>query len=386
MKILWSLCLCILSVSSLSAQEGEHIYLGTSHQLYSEVLGENREYWISLPESYDDANSEYKRYPVLVVLDGRAHFKSVTGTVNYLSSGYNGNLQIPEMIVVAIRNVNRRRDFTPDKIVTTRANDSGGGKRFLSFLEEELLPDIDTKFRTQPYRILFGHSLGGLIAIHAYMTESTSFSSFIAADPSFGTWDPEVMDGKLDTISSKSFDRFLYIATANWGKRNIRNRDRHVRFYESLNSLSEGELRSKLEYFEDENHGSIPPQAFYEGITSIFDGYGIYYRDIESAEQLKIHFQGLSERLSFSFYPPEDLVNRVAYMMLRNEGQRDEAIELFELNTANYPGSYNAFDSLGEAYERIGDKDKAIVNYKKSLELNPDNEHARNKIDTLSID
>ena len=63
---------------------------------------------------------------MLIVLDGNAHFRSISGMVNYMSSGFNGNIRIPEMIVVAIQNIDRRRDFTPDKIITKRENNSGG--------------------------------------------------------------------------------------------------------------------------------------------------------------------------------------------------------------------------------------------------------------------
>jgi predicted alpha/beta superfamily hydrolase len=129
--------------------------------------------------------------------------KSITGMVNYMSAGYNGNRKIPEMIVVAIQNVNRNRDFTPDKIITTRENDFGGGDRFLSFLEDELIPQLDQEYRTIPYRILYGHSLGGLLATHAYMKEKTLFNSFIAVDPSFGAWDADTMDKKLEAITNK---------------------------------------------------------------------------------------------------------------------------------------------------------------------------------------
>src|SRR5690606_29472209 len=119
---------------------------------------------------------------------------------------------------VAIQNVDRRRDYTPDKIITVRENNTGGGDSFLGFLEDELLTELDQKYRTTSYRILFGHSLGGLLATHAYMKEKTLFNSFIAVDPSFGTWDSETMDKKLDSLGEQSFDRYLYIATANWGK------------------------------------------------------------------------------------------------------------------------------------------------------------------------
>ena len=368
------------------AQETKEISIGTVHQIHSNQLNEDREYWVNLPESYHDEGNSYKRYPILILLDGNAHFRSITGMVNYMSSGYNGNRVIPEMIVVAIQNVDRRRDFTPDKIITVRENNSGGGEKFLSFLEEEMIPELDANYRTDSYRILFGHSLGGLLATHAYMKEKTLFNAFIAVDPSFGTWDAETMDQKLEAVTDQSFERYIYLATANWGKRNIRNRDRQVRLYESLHSKSPGEFPAKLEYFENENHGSVPPIAFYQGLSSMFDGYGISYREIKSLDQLLQHFQLISQRLSFDFYPPESLVNQTGYTFLqsRNPEEQAKALDFFLLNTKNYPGSYNAFDSLGEAYETLGDAKKAIESYQQSLNLNPAHEHAKNKIEILS--
>jgi len=374
--------LAVIGAHLSYAQSVNEITIGTKYKFHSNILGEDREYWVSLPESYNEETSSYKSYPVLIVLDGNAHFKSITGMVNYMSSGYNGNRKIPEMIVVAIQNVNRSRDFTPDKIITKRENDFGGGDNFLSFLEEELIPELDQKYRTMPYRVLYGHSLGGLLATHAYMKNKSSFNSFIAVDPSFGSWDAITMDKKLDNVTVNSFNRFIYIATANWGKRNIRNRDRHVRLYEALNSKCEGEFPAQLEYFENENHGSIPTIAFHNGISSIFEGYGISYRDIENEEQLIDHFRSLSLRLSWDFDPPEALVNRVGYQLMRSDISK--AIAFFTLNAENFPNSSNAFDSLAEAYEALGDKEKAIKNYKKSFDLNPNNEHARAKIESLN--
>ena len=385
-KNVFVLIFFLIISNQIISQDVKQIVIGTKQTLHSNILNEDREFWISLPESYNAQAASHKKYPLLIVLDGDAHFRSITGMVNYMSSGYNNNLRIPEMIIVAIQNVNRRRDFTPDKIITTRENDSGGGERFLSFLENELIPELDKKYRTEPYRILFGHSLGGLLVTHTYLKAQTIFNAFIAVDPSFGTWDAETIDKKLDAVTEQSFKRFIYIATANWGKRNIRNRDRHVRLYESLNSKCKGELPAKLEYFENENHGSVPTIAFYNGISAIFKGYGIYYRDVESAEQLAKHFQSLSKRLNWDFSPPEALVNQLGYRMLqsRNASDRATALSFFLLNIENFPDSYNAFDSLAEAYEVLGDKANAINNYKKSLKLNPNNENAIIKIENLN--
>lgn len=356
-----------------NSQNKEKIFIGTKHNLHSEILNEEREYWVSLPDSYNNEGSSYKNYPVLIVLDGNVHFKPISGMVSFMA----GNGEIPEMIVVAIQNVDRRRDFTPDKIITVRKNNSGGGERFLGFLEEELIPALDKEYRTEPYRILFGHSLGGLLAAHTYMKEKTLFNAFIAADPSFGTWNAETMDKKLEAATQNSFKRFLYIATANWGKRNIRNRDRHVRFYESLNSKCEGDFPAKMEYFENKNHSTVPLVAFYNGISSIFEGYGVSYRDINTVKQLEQQFQTISQRLSWDFKPLETLVNRIGYRFLRsrNEKERSKALDFFILNTNNYPNSSNAFDSLGEAYENLGDDKNANINYQKSIQLNSENGH-----------
>lgn len=384
-KNIFIILVLLTGINQVKSQDAGQIVIGTKHILHSNVLNEDREYWVSLPESYGKEELSYKKYPLLVVLDGNIHFKAVSGMVDYMGSDLYRSWKIPEMIVVGIKNVDRRRDYTPDKIVTVRENNSGGGENFLSFLNDELIPEIDQKYRTDSYRILFGHSLGGLLATHAYMKEETLFNAFIAVDPSFGTWDEETMDKKLDAVTSRSFERFIYIATANWGKRNISNRDRHVRLYEALNSKCEGEFPAKLEYFENENHGSVPPIAFYNGISTIFEDYGISYRDVESIEELIQHFQSLSQRLSWDFRPPEYLVNRIGYRMLqsRNENDKTKALSFFILNTENFPNSFNAYDSLGEAYESLGDNKKAIENYKKSLELYPNNEHAIMKIESL---
>ena len=375
----------LIAVNQVKSQENRPIVIGTKQIHHSNILNEDREYWVSLPESYSKEESSHKKYPLLIVLDGNIHFKTIAGMVNQMSSDAYRSWKIPEMIVVGIQNVDRRRDYTPDKMVTVRANNSGGGDNFLSFLNEELIPEIDRKYRTATYRILFGHSLGGLLATHAYLKKKTPFNAFIAVDPSFGTWDEETMDKKLATVTSHSFKRFIYLATANWGKRNIRNRDRHIRLYEALNSKCEGEFPAKLEYFENENHSSVPPIAFYHGISSIFEDYGISYREVESIAQLTQHFKSLSQRLSWNFRPPEALVNQIAYSMLRsrNENEKAKALAFFILNTENFPNSFNAFDSLAEAYETLGDTQKAAENYKKSLERYPNNEHARLKIDSL---
>ena len=68
---------------------------------------------------------------------------------------------------------------------------------------------------------------------------------------------------------------------------------------------------------------------------------------------------------------------------LMGENHLAEATDLFKLGVQVYPSSWNAYDSLGEAYMKAGEKQLAIDNYKKSLELNPANDDAKEKLKVL---
>jgi CubicO group peptidase (beta-lactamase class C family) len=68
----------------------------------------------------------------------------------------------------------------------------------------------------------------------------------------------------------------------------------------------------------------------------------------------------------------EGRLNGMGYNLMR-QGKLREAIAIFKLNVEFYPKSFNVYDSLGEAYATSGEKELAIANYKKSLELNPKN-------------
>jgi len=81
-------------------------------------------------------------------------------------------------------------------------------------------------------------------------------------------------------------------------------------------------------------------------------------------------------------YFRESTLNTLGYQQL-NSKHTQEAIALFKLNVEMYPGGFNTYDSLAEAYMIQGDREAAIKNYRKSLALNPDNTNAVNKLKEL---
>jgi len=87
-------------------------------------------------------------------------------------------------------------------------------------------------------------------------------------------------------------------------------------------------------------------------------------------------------RVKSRYNVTEEDINSIGYQLLRSDKIKD-ALEIFKLNVKEYPKSANVYDSLGEAYMNNGEKELAIQNYKKSLELDPKNNNANNMLKKL---
>ncbi|MDX1372522.1 MAG: tetratricopeptide repeat protein, partial [Nitrososphaeraceae archaeon] len=119
---------------------------------------------------------------------------------------------------------------------------------------------------------------------------------------------------------------------------------------------------------------------------SLYHGMQFIYKDLamknirnSTLEQINAFYKS---NYNGAFSPPERDINSIGYTYL-NEGKKQQALRFFQLNVNNYPLSSNAFDSLAEAYMVLGDKENAIKNYKKSLELDGTNENAREMLQKL---
>ncbi len=256
----------LFCVHSSFGQNNTDIVTGKKFVIHSGILEEDRVCLLSLPESYNDPGNVAKKYPILILLDGSTHFVTASGIVYFMSSDRNRNHFMPETIIVALENMDRERDFTVTKLKTKRPNSMGGGRNFLNFIEKELIPYIDKNYRTEPFRTLVGHSLGGLLTLNSYMDKNSLFDAYVAIDPSIW-WDEETMKNKVDSIAPKSLNKNLYIATANQGVANYeKNKKRHDLLNAMIKKKSNGHLKVKKEYFEKENHRSVILIALYEAL------------------------------------------------------------------------------------------------------------------------
>ncbi len=94
-------------------------------------------------------------------------------------------------------------------------------------------------------------------------------------------------------------------------------------------------------------------------------------------------FREARQRYPDALLLPENGLNRLGYEFLQERGQPRLALQIFQLNVEMHPEAWNPWDSLAEAYAVLGDKEKAIDYYEKSLELNPANQNAVEKLAEL---
>jgi predicted alpha/beta superfamily hydrolase len=284
--------LLLLTIAGANAQmvKNNQVIIGQTDSIKSKILNEKRRIWVYLPSGYDDNLFAKKRYPVVYLLDGDAHFASVTGMIQQLSQ-VNGNTICPEMIVVAIPNTDRTRDLTPtnatvdaDGKKTDEFRSSGGGEKFTSFIEKELIPHIDSVYPTQPYRILIGHSFGGLTVMNIVINHTDMFNSYVAIDPSMW-WDgKKLLNQARQVFAQKKFTgKTLFLGIANTmssGMDTLHVRkdtaalSAHIRSILELKDILQSNpgngLAFAYKYYNDDSHGSVPLITEYDALRFLF--------------------------------------------------------------------------------------------------------------------
>lgn len=363
--------LLIVSSAAIAQPDGGTVKRLT---LKSTVLGEDRIILVRTPAEYATNKASY---PVLYMTDGDGHMGHTASTIEFLTR----NGRIPEMIVVGVTNTDRTRDLTPAKSTNKNAAGelqfptAGGANNFLKFFETELIPHIEKEYRVHPYRILAGHSFGGLFAIHAMISKPGLFNSYIAVSPSLQWENAEAFKRAEEFLKNqKELKVTLYTSLGNEPGGIGENFDK---FREVLGRTSIKGFEWQAERMDDEDHGSVVLRSHYSGLRKVFAGWqgprdpesGLMVGGLKGADE---HYKKLSERFGYSIPTPENLINQMGYQLIF-ANKPDEAIAVFKANVERYPASANVYDSLAEAYERGGRIDLAEPLYDKARTLGEQN-------------
>ena len=369
------------SQNGYAQKKSEEIIIGNKITIHSKILNENRKILIRLPEGY---NRSKQKYPVLYLLDGEFFFLQATSAVQYLSElGYIRNQPISQMIVVGIVNVDRNRDYTPTYAPKQKGGlefpTSGKAEIFLKFLNSELFPYIESNYRTEPYRILVGWSLGGLFTVYTFLEHPDNFSAYIAISPSLW-WDGDLYVNKTKTLieNNKIQKRKIAVTVGSLEGGDIGRSVRDGFIPLMTNKFGKKGFFKTIE-IPNEGHSYGPYKALYEGLKLIYSDWQMPNDLLEGGiAAIKTFYKKLSKEYGYVIDVPEAAYsNLVNYVY--NQVSTEAAVETAKLYVKAYPESSYAYYRLGLFSYLSGKLEAAKENLQKALNLenktpNPDSE------------
>ena len=316
---------------------GQSVEIARSYRIFSRVLSENRVIDVTLPDGYGTDST--RRYPVLIVLDGDFQQPIAATTARF----YAETSQIPELIVVGVRNTNRGRDFTPalrpDFPAPPELPIAGGADNFLDFVGDELLPYIDRHYRTAPLRVLVGHSLGGLFAIYALGHRPALFTGYIVMEPSVW-WNrgAEVVEAKAELGEPAArHARVMLVNAEPWG----------------LDTTQWGAGKPMIRELSapGETHASMPLTGISAGLRALFaDFKPAGWRPGTKPIAMLDSYDSLTARVGYAVPIPADAFAMVTRMSLdsREFADAGRALDRWERELGASPESRDFRRRLSE--------------------------------------
>ncbi|MEM9293895.1 MAG: alpha/beta hydrolase-fold protein [Acidobacteriota bacterium] len=212
----WSLALVALLGIGLasgcaSAPPQDPIPAHRAFSLESQILEETRRIAVYAPPGYEEGSESY---PVLYMPDGGVaeDFPHIANTIDSLIR----DGEIAPTLVVGIENTVRGRDLTPDSSTDEDgqyAPLSDGAAAFRAFIADELIPHIESTYRTNGERAIVGESLAGLFVVDTFFRQPQLFQRHVAVDPSLW-WDDHALVRRApeDLPSLAGLQRTLWFA------------------------------------------------------------------------------------------------------------------------------------------------------------------------------
>ena len=274
------LSLFILQVQSncqsVTPDNTKPFILGEIREIQSVQLKEKRILNIYLPDGYNP--NDTTRYPVIYLLDGSADedFIHIAGLVQFNNFPWINRL--PKTILVGIANTDRKRDFTFTSQVNSdnsRMPTAGGSAKFIAFLDNELQPFIEKRYKTNRDKTLIGQSLGGLLATEILLKKPTLFNKYIIISPALW-WNNGSLLKQDGVVLQPSFSSLttVYIGVGKEGLApgdfpRVMEVDANL-LADKLNSSKSKSLKIFFDYLPQEDHSTVTHQAVFNAIRLLY--------------------------------------------------------------------------------------------------------------------
>jgi hypothetical protein len=259
--------------------------------LPSAIVADEFKLTIALPPNYGESSIDY---PVLYLLDANIFFGMVTETVRLLQNGK----EIPDLLNVGIGYPDdrqhlglRSRDLTPtpddeytqewlknksnEKGFRIKPKGSGGAKKFLRFIQRELMPFVQKHYRINPqYSVLAGDSYGGLFGLYTLFHQPETFRGYIIGSPSIW-WDDRIIMEYETRYAAKHADLharvFLSVGELEVFEPEPAAMVTNMQMLaKQLHSRNYNGLELSTHIFDNETHLSVIPGTMSRGLRTVF--------------------------------------------------------------------------------------------------------------------
>ena len=351
-KIVYTFIL-VLFVNTLIAQT---LY----EEFESYKLGETREIKIQLPRNYDE-NTD-KSYPLFIVFDGDYMFEAVAGNVDYYSYWED----MPEAIVVGIN----QSDTRDDDCYYSEQNDLPveKGADFFEFISMELLPHVESTYRTENFRVAVGHGETANFINYYLLKPQPLFQAYIAVSPNLA---PSMNDYISQRLKQYDTKLFYYLATASNDIRSIKKDAEALNT--TITSIDNKNILYNFDNFEGATHYSAPAHAIPKALESIFYVFqpiskkeykeSVLTLDTSPVEYLQEKYKTILDLFGIE---KQILIND--FKAIAAAIEKNKKFEYFEdlgkLARKEYPDTLLGNYYLARFYEETGEPKKAMRTYK----------------------
>lgn len=268
----FSTIICCQTIKTTNQDNVKPFVLGQIEEIDSKILNEKRILNIYLPEGYN--TNDTIKYSVVYLLDGSADEDFIHIVGLYQFNNFSWIDRVPKSIIVGIANINRSRDFSYETTIDAdkkRNPTSGHSDKFMAFIETELQPFIQKKFKTDNNKTIIGQSMAGLFVTEILFKKPYLFNKYIIISPSLW-WDNGSLLNLKPEILNESFKQAteIYIGVGKEGLApceypHVMEVDANL-LAEKIQSSKSNSIKFYFDYLPQENHATVTHQAVFNAL------------------------------------------------------------------------------------------------------------------------
>ena len=323
-------------------------------------LGERREIKIQLPRGYE--NNTDKSYPLFIVFDGDYMFEVVAGNVDYYSYWED----MPEAIVVGINQVDSRGDDSYYSEQNDLPIESGAA--FFEFIGMELIPHLNSTYRTEDFRVAVGHGETANFINYYLLKPKPLFQAYVVVSPSLA---PSMTDYISQRLKQYDTKLFYYLATASNDIKSIKKDTEALNT--TITSIDNKNILYNFDNFEGATHYSAPAHALPKALESIFYVFQPiskkeYKESVLTLETSPVEYLQEKYKTILELFGIEKQILINDFKAIAAAIEKNKTFEYYEdlgkIARKEYPDTVLSNYYLARFYEETGEPKKAMRTYK----------------------